>query len=224
MERSPYFCCGVLSVPYAVFYAWFQLLWRRLSSPVWDACHPLWASQLVRVLWPYVVVCWDVHRSHLWCSLFLGPYHIGFPILLCFCFYNTMFVSHAIICLNAFIDAVVLCVFCDSVLLLLYMCPFWIKRSGLVTPPGGAADPQFLMLKHIFFTRFTRRILLFFCSLKLLFWADFSLARMCQIRSVSSQDHDTQHCLKCDTLTDLATGLVGKAIIWNCRNLFLTSA
>ena len=79
-----------------------------------------------------------------------------------------------------------------------------------------------LMLKYILSTRLTRRMLLFFCSLELLFWADFSLARwMCQM---SSQGRDTQHCLKCDTLTDLATGLVGKAIILTCRNLFLTSA
>ena len=46
------------------------------------------------------------------------------------------------------IDAVVLCVFCDFRISLLYMCPFGIKWSGLVTPPGGAAFPHFPTRPH----------------------------------------------------------------------------
>ena len=38
---------------------------------------------------------------------------------------------------------IVLCVFYDFIILLLYMCLFGIKSSGLVTPPGEAAFPQF---------------------------------------------------------------------------------
>ena len=139
---------SVLTGPYTVF---LNYLGDGSNHPFRDACHPLWASQLLRALWPYVVVYGDNHRSRLWSSALHWAMYYWFYNVTLFCFYNTIiFFSRVLIFKVCSIDAVVLCVFRYSVVLLLYMSLFWIKRSGLVTLPGGAANPQFPTRPHTY--------------------------------------------------------------------------
>ena len=89
--RSPYSCCCVHDSPCSNLCNDFELVGRPISFPVWDACHPLWASQFVRALWPYVIVCGEVNRSHLWSSALMWAIYYWFYDGTLFCFYNTMF-------------------------------------------------------------------------------------------------------------------------------------
>ena len=94
-----------------------------------------------------VTSCCSVQRppSVNFCDLllFFGPYTIGITMLFCLVF-TTLWLDFSCFDIQSFlIDTFVLCVFCDSLILLLYMFLFWIKKSGLVTPPGGGANPQF---------------------------------------------------------------------------------
>ena len=128
---------------------WFQTSWetgiitrlRRMSSAVSIAAYKC-----------SVTLCYSVRRRPS-VSFVIFRSSLGHILSVLRCYFvlflqHYNFISRDSIFNVCSIDAVVLCVFCDSVLSLLYMCPFWIKRSGLVTPPGRAADPQFPTRPH----------------------------------------------------------------------------
>ena len=145
------FYCSIGPPCHTVVYCWFLYSRFMQVEPVGRWVSSPSETHVISCERRSLYVCYNLKlwRTQTSIGLFcedhssLGHIILVLQFSFCFCFTTPCWYFTQFDILVSFIDAVVLCVFCDSIILLLYMCPLWIKRSGLVTPPSGAADLQF---------------------------------------------------------------------------------
>ena len=103
-----------------------------------------WSAAAFRSLCPYDIRDEDDHRSHfiLMATLVIRVMLYWFTIVCCLFLWHCCFFlfTHFQTCCCSVLTLLCCAFFCDSVLSFLYVPSVEIKKGGLVTPPGGAAQ------------------------------------------------------------------------------------